>query len=367
MNSSSAPRRNKIDGSWIKSMPVMRWNVHLACNQTCAYCVSGSSPQNDFGVMSDAERMKKIDRFFAGNGPFNILFTGGEPLVTPGIFELFRKFIGYGHRITLQTNLKVHADKFANAVPPEKVGWITTTFHSVELSRFDRYLKNVLFLKERGYPIAVKLVLDQILTPKFVPLYDALKSAGIGVTLSPLVEFPKGAEEHSYRYSVEEWRQIEPRMSMLSSWLFFAGGLRSKGHTCNAGSRMFTIRPWLGDRILGCGMDFPRGLGSIDQKMTPAGATVTCGVNRCFCDTYEYAGIIPSLDVSDDFERLLWGTTRHVPFSEYIDWLNRAGAQPWDDLRPIMAKIGAYDGELPSAEPISLVRDGNRISLPLAG
>ena len=174
MNSESPTSRNKTDGSWIKSMPVMRWNVHLACNQTCAYCVSGSSPQNEFGVMADAQRMERIDRFFASSGPFNILFTGGEPLITPGIFDLFRKLIGYGHRITLQTNLKVNAEKFADAVGPENVGWITTTFHSVELSRFDRYLKNVLLLKQRGYPIAVKLVLDQILMPKFVPLYDAL-------------------------------------------------------------------------------------------------------------------------------------------------------------------------------------------------
>jgi hypothetical protein len=237
----------------------------------------------------------------------------------------------------------------------------------VELPRFDRYVKNVLLLKERGYPIAVKLVLDQILTPRFGPLYDALKSAGIGVSLSPLAEFPKDAEPYSYRYSPDEWKEIEPRMSMLSSWLFFAGGWKSKGHACNAGSRIFTIRPKLGDRILGCGYDFPRGLGYIDQEMTPAPPSVSCGVDRCYCDTYQYGGITPALDCSDDFERLQWGKTRHVPFSEYLAWLEKAGAQPWEDLRPMMAKIGIYNGELPVAEPLKIMREGNRVSLPLAG
>ena len=87
--------RNKTDGTWIRSMPVMRWNVHLACNQTCTYCVSGSSPRNDFGVISDEKRMAQIETFFLREGPFNILFTGGEPLITPGIFDLFRRLRDY--------------------------------------------------------------------------------------------------------------------------------------------------------------------------------------------------------------------------------------------------------------------------------
>ncbi len=363
----TSPTRNKTDGSWIRSMPVMRWNVHLACNQTCAYCVSGSSPRNDFGVIDDEQRMAEIDAFFAREGPFNVLFTGGEPLITPGIFDLFRRLVSYGHRITLQTNLKIGAEKFADAVAPENVGWITTTFHSVELDRFNRYLKNVIYLKDRGYPIAVKLVMDELLTPKFVPLYDELRANGIGVTLSPLAHFPDDREHHSHQYTLDEWRTIEPRMSMLSSWLFFAGGWRSKGHACNAGSRIFTIRPGLGNRILGCGYDFPRGLGYINEQITPALDTVKCGVDRCFCDTYQYAGITPDLDVSDDFERMLWGQTRHVPFAEYLAWLDRAGAKPFADLRPIMSQIGVYDGELPGNPSLEYIRIGNRISLPLAG
>ena len=341
MNPPANATRNKTDGTWIRSMPVMRWNVHLACNQTCTYCVSGSSPQNDFGVISDEKAAWPRSTHSLREGPFNILFLpAGEPLITPGIFDMFRRLVSYGHRITLQTNLKVNAEKFADSVPPEKNGWITTTFHSVELNRFSRYLKNVLCLRDRGYPIAVKLLLDDILAPTFVRFYDELRANGLGVTLSPIALFPEDAEPHSRNYSLEEWRLIEPRMSMLSGWLFFAGGWRSKGHLCNAGSRIFTIRPHLGTRILGCGFDFPRGMGDINKTITPAAGTVRCGVNRCYCDTYQYGGITPGLDVSDDFERLLWGEQRHVSFEEYLNWLDRAGAKPWADLRPVMAELG---------------------------
>lgn len=166
-----------------RGLPLFALDVHTKCNLTCSYCVSGSSPAKDFGPMGDPELLEQMKRFFSTHGPFSILFTGGEPLITPTIFDFFEYLLEFRHRIVLQSNLKIGADRFMWAVPADRVDWILSTFHSVELARFDRYLTTVCRLRDSGYPVVVKLLLDAPMLPHFAQIHDRLAVAGIGVLL----------------------------------------------------------------------------------------------------------------------------------------------------------------------------------------
>jgi hypothetical protein len=283
--------------------------------------------------------MKKIMKFFHEYGPFNILFTGGEPLITPGISDFFRFLVEKGHHISLQSNVKYGAELFSQAVPAERTGWILTTFHSVQLEKFDSYLQTVLNLKEKGYPIIVKLVLDDLMLPAFVSICGTLKENGIGTILSPIINFPERAEPFPKMYSVDQWAAIAPRITLRSSWLYFAGGWRSRGAKCQAGNRAFCMRPSNG-QIDGCAHSYPKGLGNLYKNyFSPVKELASCGLDLCICDFNYYIGIIPGVDDSEKFNALLAGAMDAVPFSDYMKWIKQAGIEPLIDLQPIINEM----------------------------
>jgi hypothetical protein len=275
--------------------------------------------------------------FFSNHKPFNILFTGGEPLITPSIDNIFKSFVEFGHLISLQSNFKEHIDSFVNSVPPERTGWILTTFHSVQLRHFKRFQENVSFVKSKGYPIVVKLVLDEIMMTNFLEIYDTLKSNNIGIILSPLIYFPPNSKPMPKTYTAQEWSFIAPRVTLLSSWLYFAGGFNSYGIQCNAGHSIFYIRVSDGS-INGCAHSFPLNIGNIySNRFSPLKGLISCKLRQCICDFHYYSGIISGVNDSPDFQKLLKGETRNVPFSAYLDWIAQMRIEPVIKLENYLA------------------------------
>lgn len=327
----------------LDTRPICLLDVHRACNQTCSYCVSGSSPRSDFGAMGDNDRRNAIERFFATHGPFTVLLTGGEPLLTPGLFDFLDRLQSFGHDIAMQSNLKSNklVRQFAERVSPERCRYVMTTFHSVELKRWPQYLRNVVTLREAGHGVVVKLVLDRAMLSHFDALFDQLVDLNIGCLLSPLVEFSDG-DAVAIDYTPEQWHRLAPRMTTLSTWLYFASGLKSRGVQCRAGEA--ALFPHVQDEgtVTGCAHSFPRNLGNLyDNELTKLSEPTACGLDRCICDYHTYSGLIPRLDDRDGFARLLTGDNAAVGFETYESWLADAGYEGHVDLRPLLEQAGA--------------------------
>ena len=107
------------------------WILHLTCNQNCPYCVAGAVRGNDFGRIVDPRSVGRLKAFMHDYGPFNLILTGGEPLITPGFRELLEYLAAEGHLISLQSNLKADIGPIFEALPAERTGWILATLHSV--------------------------------------------------------------------------------------------------------------------------------------------------------------------------------------------------------------------------------------------
>ena len=320
-------------------LPIVVFDVHGVCNQSCAYCVARAS--QEFGRIVEPESVAKIKCFFSKHGPFNLLFTGGEPLITPNISDWFRFFVDCGHTISIQTNLKTGTDNLIESLPPEKTGWILASLHSVALRKLGKFLESAKMLKCKGYPLVVKMVLDKTMVKELEYIYENLTQDDIGVMLSPQICFPEKNRPHPIIYSLDEWELIIPRITLLSSWLYFAGGFKSRGRQCHAGSRAFYIRAHAGT-ISGCAHSFPSGLGDLyDNKFLPASAPVMCELDQCICDYNYYSGIISGLDDSEWFYDLTQGCVRVPSFSEFQQWIGRAGVIPLIDLEPIMSNVSA--------------------------
>lgn len=328
----------------IQKLPLFIVDLHDLCNQNCVYCSSGSGPKGDFGPIAIPESRGKIANFFKSHGPFNVLFTGGEPLITPGILDFFQTLASHGHKVTVQSNLKQGAGHYADTISPEDTGWVLASLHSVALDRFDSFLEKASMLKEKGYRVAVKVMLDRHRFSEIIRAYDTLAENGHNVFFSPVINYPENQTAYPESYTDDEWLEIAPRMNMLSAWLFFAGGWRSRGSDCRAGSGMFitSIRPGTDAAVVGCNTGYPEKLGSlISGEFQPVDEEIICGSEYCLCDLFYYAGIIPGLDDSEAFYALLEGKSKHVSYASFKNWIEANGAETMVELPPSLSRSGA--------------------------
>jgi radical SAM protein with 4Fe4S-binding SPASM domain len=83
--------------------PIVVWNVTRTCNLRCVHCYSDSFAQKYPGELTHDEALRVIDDLAAFRVPA-VLFSGGEPLTRPDLFELMGYAVGKGLRLTLSTN-----------------------------------------------------------------------------------------------------------------------------------------------------------------------------------------------------------------------------------------------------------------------
>lgn len=83
--------------------PVTAWNITRSCNLKCIHCYSDSEGKKYDGELSNEEGKALIDDLADFKIPA-LLFSGGEPLVRPDLFELIRYAKEKGIRTTLSTN-----------------------------------------------------------------------------------------------------------------------------------------------------------------------------------------------------------------------------------------------------------------------
>jgi radical SAM protein with 4Fe4S-binding SPASM domain len=83
--------------------PIVVWNITRTCNLRCVHCYSDSYAQKYPGELTHEEALRVIDDLAAFHVPA-VLFSGGEPLTRPDLFDLMGYAVGKGLRLTLSTN-----------------------------------------------------------------------------------------------------------------------------------------------------------------------------------------------------------------------------------------------------------------------
>src|SRR3970040_1724216 len=77
------------------------WEITRACAYACVHCRADAQPRRDPNELSTSEAKALIERFAAfGNSPI-LIFTGGDPLMRPDLFELIAYATERGLRCSL--------------------------------------------------------------------------------------------------------------------------------------------------------------------------------------------------------------------------------------------------------------------------
>ena len=94
---------HKRAASAAERRPVVVWNVSKRCNLKCVHCYTNSDCNLAPDELTTAEGKALIDDL-AQFGIPALLFSGGEPLMRPDLFELAEYAVSKGLRPVLSTN-----------------------------------------------------------------------------------------------------------------------------------------------------------------------------------------------------------------------------------------------------------------------
>jgi len=83
--------------------PVVVWNATRRCNLSCMHCYADSHDRDYPGELTTEEGKRLLDDVAAFGSP-TMIFSGGEPLIRPDIFELAAYARDVGLRCVLSTN-----------------------------------------------------------------------------------------------------------------------------------------------------------------------------------------------------------------------------------------------------------------------
>ena len=83
--------------------PILVWNSTPACNLRCAHCYYSAQMADPDGMLTIGEAKTMIDDLAAFSVPV-LLFSGGEPLLRPDLFELGAYAVAHGIRTVISTN-----------------------------------------------------------------------------------------------------------------------------------------------------------------------------------------------------------------------------------------------------------------------
>ncbi len=83
--------------------PVVVWNCTRRCNLRCRHCYSKSADRHYEAELTTAEGFALLEDLAQFGAPV-VLFSGGEPLTRPDLFELAARAVKLGLRAVISTN-----------------------------------------------------------------------------------------------------------------------------------------------------------------------------------------------------------------------------------------------------------------------
>jgi len=97
-----ADARRRFGGSGDQA-PVVVWNVCMHCNMTCPHCYAAAVSEPSPTDLSSEEALDLLEQM-AACGVRVVIFSGGEPLLRPDLFDLLERARELGISAQLSTN-----------------------------------------------------------------------------------------------------------------------------------------------------------------------------------------------------------------------------------------------------------------------
>ncbi len=149
--------------------PIVVWNITRACNLKCVHCYNDSGVCKADDELSTEQAKVVLDDLVQFGVP-SVLFSGGEPLMRPDLFELIGYAVERGMRAVISTNgtlitadmakkIKQHGVSYVG-ISLDGIGEINDKFRGVS-GAFERAVAGIKNCQDAGVRIGLRLTLTQ--------------------------------------------------------------------------------------------------------------------------------------------------------------------------------------------------------------
>ncbi len=167
--------------------PIVVWNITRACNLKCVHCYNDSGACKASDELSTAEAKGVIDDLVQFGVP-SVLFSGGEPLMRPDLFELIEYAVGRGVRAVISTNgtlittekarqIKQHGVSYVG-ISLDGIGPVNDKFRGVT-GAFVKAVEGIKNCQDAGVRIGLRLTLTKKNVQDLESLFDFFESQQI--------------------------------------------------------------------------------------------------------------------------------------------------------------------------------------------
>lgn len=170
---------------------IVIWETTRACQLACKHCRAEAQPHADPRQLKHEEALALIDQVVSFGEPLpNFVFTGGDPLERPDLFDLIRYAVGKGLRVSMTPSAtpKVTREAMEKAKEAGLSRWafsldgstaeIHDSFRGWSGS-YDLTMRSISYLHELGLPIQINTTVSRYNIDDLENMAELLQRLGV--------------------------------------------------------------------------------------------------------------------------------------------------------------------------------------------
>ncbi len=168
--------------------PIVIWNLTRTCNLHCEHCYTHSEARRYAGELDTRECFNVLDDLAEFKVPA-VLFSGGEPLIRPDLFELAAYARGKGLHVVLSTNGTLITREIAQKLKDHKFAYVGISLDSAIPAIHDKFrglpgawqktMDGFRHCKAVGQKVGLRLTLTRDTCENLDLLFDLIEREGI--------------------------------------------------------------------------------------------------------------------------------------------------------------------------------------------
>ncbi len=197
---------------------LIAWEVTRSCNLVCKHCRAEAHLEPYPGEFSTAEAKALIDTFPETGDPI-IIFTGGEPLMRPDIFELVAHAHGKGLRCVMAPNGTLITPENARKMKETGIARCSISIDGHEALSHDTFrgvpgafadaMRGIGYLKEQGIEFQINTTVTKGNLHRFKEIFHLAEGLGAAAWhIFLLVPMGRAAELAGEVISAAEYEEV---------------------------------------------------------------------------------------------------------------------------------------------------------------
>ncbi|MBI2300630.1 MAG: radical SAM protein [Armatimonadetes bacterium] len=167
--------------------PVVVWNCTRRCDLKCVHCYADAADKDFPGELTHAEGRALLEDLAGYQIPV-VLFSGGEPLLRPDIFELAGYCRDLGMRAVLSTNGTQITDEVADRILATGFSYVGISIDGLEAvhdkvrgvkGSFQRTMSAIRRCRDRGIRVGLRYTVHKLNLDELPGVFDLLETENI--------------------------------------------------------------------------------------------------------------------------------------------------------------------------------------------